>query len=130
MVLEKVSSKFRVSCGVSQGTSLGPLLFLLYINDLPNCLSNCEPRMYANDTHLTYTGDNADNIQLHLNQDLGHVPTYPEIFFSPNIFFCGCENFRVHTQRIRIVSAVHTYPIVSGNFLICSSAQFFCRRES
>ena len=26
-------------------------------------------------------------------------------------------------------TAVHTYPIVSGNFLICSSAQFFCRRE-
>ena len=26
--------------------------------------------MYADDTHLTYAGDNADNIQLHLNQDL------------------------------------------------------------
>ena len=35
-----------------------PLLFLLYINDLPNCLSNCEPRMYADDTHLTYASDN------------------------------------------------------------------------
>ena len=29
--------------------------------------------MYANDTHLTYVGDNADNIQLHLNQDLENV---------------------------------------------------------
>ena len=45
----------------------GALLFLLDINDLPNCLSNCEPRMYADDTYLTYAGDNADNIQLHLN---------------------------------------------------------------
>ena len=34
--------------------------------------------------------------------NLVHVHTYPEIFF-PQIFFCGCENFRVHTQRIRIV---------------------------
>ena len=29
--------------------------------------------MYADDTHLTYAGDNADNIQLHQNQDLENV---------------------------------------------------------
>ena len=52
---------------------LGPLLFLLYINDLPNCLSNCQPRMYADDTHLTYAGDCVDNLQLYLNLDLENV---------------------------------------------------------
>ena len=35
-------------------TILVPLLFLLYINDLPNCLTNSYPRMYADYTHLTY----------------------------------------------------------------------------
>ena len=53
-----LSQSCLLSCGVPQGTILGPLLFLLYINDLPNCLSNCQPRMYVDDTHLTYAGDN------------------------------------------------------------------------
>ena len=39
-------------------TTLGPLLFLLYINDLPNCLFYSERRMYVDDTHLTYLNGN------------------------------------------------------------------------
>ena len=40
-----------LTCGVPQGTILDPLLFLLDINDLSNFLSNCEPRIYADDAH-------------------------------------------------------------------------------
>ena len=65
-----LSSSCSLSCGVPQGTILGPLLFPLYINDLPNCLSNSEPRMYADDTHLKYASSNIHNIQTSLNKDL------------------------------------------------------------
>ena len=68
-----LSNNSSLTCGVPQGTILGPLRFLLYINDLPNCLSNCAPRIYADDIHLTYAGDCADNLQLYLNQDSENV---------------------------------------------------------
>ena len=68
-----LSNSQSLTCGIPQGTILGPLLFLIYINDLPNCLSISKPRMYADDTHLTFASNCVDTIIVVLNRDLAKV---------------------------------------------------------
>ena len=52
---------------------MGPLLFLLYIDDLPNCLMHSQAQIYADDTHLTLAGNSFDSIELNLNEELASV---------------------------------------------------------
>ena len=50
----KLSTAHDLRCGVQQGSIyiLGPFLFLIYINDLPNCLRAATPRMFADDANI------------------------------------------------------------------------------
>ena len=65
-----ISKSQRVVCGVPQGSILGPLLFLLYINDLPECLQFTKPHMYADDTKLSAAAEWTIEVQSRINQDL------------------------------------------------------------
>ena len=61
-----------VRVGVPQGLSLGPMFFLIYINDLHNSLES-EPRLFADDTCLLVKGSNSEQLEINLNTKLHHL---------------------------------------------------------
>ncbi|CAB4016191.1 Hypothetical predicted protein [Paramuricea clavata] len=68
-----VSSERSLVCGVPQGSIFGPLLFFVYINDLPSCLQHSTARMYADDTNITTTGKSIKEIASGANTDLENI---------------------------------------------------------
>ena len=70
------SSLKLVKCGVPQESLLGPLLFLVFINDLPYCSLNITPRLYADDTCLIISNDNLNGLEGKANSELSTTGQY------------------------------------------------------
>lgn len=66
----------NVVCGIPQGSILGPLLFLLYINDLSNISSKLKFILFADDTNIFYTDNDIANVFTTLNKELEHLNTW------------------------------------------------------
>ena len=67
------SSHEKIHCGVPQGSILGPIFFLLYINDLTSVSEFCFSVLFADDTNMFITGKDMDILCHQLNEDLRNI---------------------------------------------------------
>jgi hypothetical protein len=65
-----VSDQKSITCGVPQGSVLGPLLFLLYINDFSNSATSLDFHLFADDSNLFYSNRNLEVLERNLNEQL------------------------------------------------------------
>ena len=81
-----LSTAKRVNCGVPQGSILGPLLFICYINVLPLHCRNTIPLLYADDTAILAMGQNPHDVNTRLQCDLDRL----FIWFAKNKLSVNC----------------------------------------
>ena len=70
------STLLDITCGVPQGSVLGPLLFLIYINDLPNISKIFEIFLFADDTNLYHEADSLNLLESEINKELKHLHSW------------------------------------------------------
>ena len=81
-IKNKYSNVTNINCGVPQGSILGPLLFLLYVNDMPQAV-DCELLLYADDSCSLYQHRDVKAIDTKLSK----------------IFSSGCDWFVDNKHR-------------------------------
>ena len=70
------SKLMQIMCGVPQGSILGPKLFLLYVNDICNVSSHIKYILYADDTRLLCSSNNAEKLCCNITKNLDELQTW------------------------------------------------------
>ena len=92
VVIDGVSSELLdIDIGVPQGSILGPILFLIYINDLPLCTSLLM-LLFADDTTILASGKNIDDLIAYVNDE-----------FKKIVYFFRCNKLSLHPLKTQFI---------------------------
>ena len=95
------SVQMSITCGVPQGSVLGTLLFLIYINDLVNSANKLSTILFADDANLFYSGKNIGTIEYSLNNELTRIQEWlTSNQLTLNIKKTNFIIFKSHRKRV------------------------------
>ena len=78
-IREEKSSLLEMICDVPQGSTLGPLLFLIYIDDIANLSNKLSFRLFADDASIFYISDDINDIESVMNYEMTKFLNYCSI---------------------------------------------------
>ena len=99
------SSLKSISCGVPQGAILGPLLFLLYINDLSNVSDLVDFILFADDTKIICSGKDLYSLSVMLNNELQKI----SLWLKANILSINLDKTKFVIFKARSVLICHSF---------------------
>ena len=101
------SSEQIIRCGVPQGSILGPLLFILYINDLPKTTRLAECLLFADDTSIFYSNSDPDHVASVMNSELTKISLWMKSNkLSVNIKKTNYVIFKPKQKSVRMSSQI------------------------
>ena len=87
------SSMLPITCGVPQGSVLGPLFFLIYVNDVQRAVPNCGVKLYADDTVLYQSGVNKEEARVMMQRSVNDFKLW-----------CNVNALTINVSKTKVMS--------------------------